>query len=136
MNRIKELFNKYREQILYLFFGGATTLVCLFSVVVFEYCFNIIGVKGRVPSDFIAMTFAYITNKIWVFKSKCKSYKELIKEIMSFYGARLLTTVASAIIVYIFVDRMGFNNLLINLLTTIITVVLNYVFSKLFIFKK
>lgn len=135
MSKIKELYIKYKEQILYLFFGGLTTVICMVCVATFEYCFGITGILGRIPSDLIAMTVAYITNKIWVFESKCNNFKELLREILAFYGARLFTLVLSAVIVFIFVDKMGMNNLLINFIATVITVILNYVFSKLFIFK-
>ena len=135
MKKLLELYKKYEEQILYLFFGGVTTLVCIGCVAIFEYGFNVTGIKGRIPSDIIAMTVAYITNKIWVFKSKCNSKKELFREIISFYSARLFTLVLSAILVFIFVDKLGYNNMIVNIIATIITVILNYVFSKLFIFK-
>lgn len=134
MEKIKELYIKYKEQILYLVFGGLTTVVCLGCVWLFERV-NITGIASRIPSDLIAMTVAYITNKIWVFESKCDTFKELLKEIGSFYGARIFTLVLSAIIVFIFVDRLKYNNMIVNLIATVITVILNYVFSKLFIFK-
>jgi len=135
MKKIKELFLKYKEQILYLFFGGVTTVVCMICIAIFEYQFNIVGIKARVPSDIIAIIVAYITNKIWVFESKCENLKALIQEIISFFGARAFTLILSAVIVLIFVDKLGWNNMIVNLVATFITIVLNYVFSKLFIFK-
>jgi len=136
MEKIKELYFKHKEKILYLIFGGFTTVVCLICVAIFEYQFNIVGVAARIPSDIIAIIFAYITNKIWVFESKCNNIKELGREIISFFGARAFTLVLSSLLVFIFVDTLGWNNMAVNLIATVITILLNYVFSKLFIFKK
>jgi len=136
MEKIKELFIKYKEQILYLFFGGVTTVVSLAVVWLFEKAWGIVGIRSRIPADIAAIIVAYITNKIWVFESKCDTVKELIKEIVSFFAARAFTLVMSAVIVWIFVDNLGWDNMLINMAATVITIILNYVFSKLFIFKK
>ena len=136
MEKIKELFFKYKEQILYLFFGGVTTVVSLGCIAIFEYCFNIVGIAARIPSDIIAIIVAYITNKIWVFESKCKDFKDLVREIASFFSARAFTLILSVVLVFIFVDKLKFNNMIVNLVVTVVVVILNYVFSKLFIFKK
>lgn len=136
MEKIKELFIKYKEKILYLVFGGFTTVVCMACIWIFESQFNITGVAARVPSDIIAIIFAYITNKIWVFESKCKNIKELGREILSFFSARAFTLILSSVLVLIFVDWLGLNNMIVNLVATVVTIVLNYIFSKLFIFKK
>lgn len=135
MKKIKELFIKYKEQILYLFFGGITFLVS--SVIIFVLDRNgIIGIKARIISDVVAIIVAYITNKIWVFESKCNSLKELLKEMLSFFSARAFTTVLSLLSSYVFVDKLHYNNLIVQYSTTVIVIILNYVFSKLFIFKK
>lgn len=135
MNKIKELFNKYKEAIMYLFFGGLTTIISVVLIYVFDRN-GIIGVKARTISDIICIIFAYITNKIWVFESKCNSFKELVKEALSFFGARALTTLLSIASSFIFVDLLHYNNLIVQYSTSIIVTILNYVFSKLIVFKK
>lgn len=135
MNKIKELFNKYKEAIMYLFFGGLTTVISVVLIYVFDRN-GIIGVKARTISDIICIIFAYITNKIWVFESKCNSFKELVKEALSFFGARALTTLLSIASSFIFVDLLHYNNLIVQYSTSIIVTILNYVFSKLIVFKK
>lgn len=135
MNKIKELFYKYKEGILYLFFGGLTTVISVVLIYVLDRA-GIIGVKARIISDFICICFAYVTNKIWVFESKCSNFKELVKEIISFFSARALTTLLSVVISFIFVDMLHYNNLIVQYSTSIIVTILNYVFSKLLVFKK
>lgn len=135
MNKIKELYFKYKEQILYLFFGGITFVVSSAILIYLDYI-GIIGIKARIISDAVGIIVAYITNKIWVFESKCSNFKELLKEILSFLSARALTTILSLVSTYIFVDTLHLNNLIVQFTTTFIVILLNYVFSKLFIFKK
>ena len=135
MRKIKELYNKYEEIILYVIFGGITTVVSVLLTYILDRN-GIIGSKARIISDIVAISVAYITNKIWVFKSKCKNIKELLKEILSFYGARALTTLLSIVIAYIFVDLLKYNNLVVQYSTTIIVTILNYILSKVLIFKK
>lgn len=135
MEKIKELYFKYKEQILYLFFGGVTFLVSSVLIIVLDKQ-GIIGIKARIISDGIAIIVAYITNKIWVFESKTDTFKAFIKELLSFLSARVFTTLLSVLSAYIFVDKLNFNNLIVQFTTTFIIIILNYIFSKLFIFKK
>lgn len=135
MEKIKELYFKYKEQILYLFFGGVTFFVSALLIIILD-AKGIIGIEARIISDGIAIIVAYITNKIWVFESKTNTLKDFLKELLSFLSARILTTLLSVLSAYVFVDKLNFNNLIVQFSTTIIVIVLNYIFSKLFIFKK
>ena len=134
---IKKIFKKYREQIAYLFFGGLTTLVSiavssLFYYVIFGKTHNILS---NVISEIVAITFAYITNKFCVFDSKVDTKKALIYEMVSFFGCRLLTLAIDEAIMIITVDKFGWNGLLMKIMANIVVIILNFVFSKLIIFK-
>ena len=135
MNNLVDLFKKYKEQIMYLIFGVVTTLVCWGVSYLLEVCFNITGWKASAIAEPIAMVVAYITNKIWVFESKCNNFKELIKEMFSFFSARIITILMSMGMNFIFIDTLGFPNMMFKMIISVIVVILNYVFSKLFIFK-
>ena len=132
MTEIKNLLIKYKEQILYLFFGGCTTVV---NIVVFALCSDILHMELLVSNFMawvLAVFFAYITNKIWVFESKTETLNELVKEIGSFVFARVVTLLIDMLIMYVGVEILFINKMIIN----IVVIVANYVFSKLFIFKK
>lgn len=150
MKMIKELIIKYRELIVYVIFGGMTTVVNLGVFTVFGM---ILGDDKYLITNaiawFAAVVFAYITNKIWVFKSKSWSAKVLLKEIPSFFAARVFSFVFEEVGLYLFVDILSFNKysidilsfeiggeLIAKLLLAVVVVVLNYIFSKLVIFKK
>ena len=136
MEKIKTLFFKYKEQILYILFGVFTTVV---NIVVFAVCADMMHLDTYI-SNFAAwvsaVTFAYITNKLWVFESKTTDAKELFREIVSFTGARVLTLGIDMVLMFVGVDILHINKLIVKVLANVVVIVSNYVLSKLFIFKK
>lgn len=135
MNNIVDLLKKYREQIMYMVVGGLTTVVCVGTKFFLEKLFGIVGIVSVLIAEPLAMIFAYVTNKAWVFKTKCKDFKDLMREMISFFSARIFTIILSAVISLIFVDILKWPNMPVQIAAAIIVVILNYVFSKLFIFK-
>ena len=133
---MKSLLKKYKHIILYIVFGILTTLV---NMVVYWLCYNIIGIPN-VPSTVIAwvlaVAFAFITNKLWVFDSRRFDGKTFLYEILTFFAARLLTGLLDVAIMYGAVDIMGWNSTLWKLISNVIVIILNYVASKLLIFRK
>lgn len=149
MDKIKSLFVKYKEIIMYLFFGVLTTAVSWLSYAVFEILFGLIipdaGLKialANVLSWICAVLFAYITNKLWVFESKSWEKKLLIKEIVSFVGSRLLTAplewVGVPLLVAVGLDAtlFGIDGMIAKVVVSVAVVILNYVFSRLIVFRK
>lgn len=136
MENIKTIFLKHKEVILYVFFGGCTTVVNLMSYAIFTRLLNINDYVAIFLSWVLAVFFAYITNKIWVFESKTLELKTLFKEIISFTGARVATLGLEYVIMYIGVDILLFNDFLTKIFAQVLVIVSNYIFSKLFIFKK
>ncbi|MBM7710535.1 putative flippase GtrA [Enterococcus xiangfangensis] len=83
-----------------------------------------------------SVLFAFVTNKVWVFQSKTESFKELIWEFSKFIFARVVSFGMDMATMYLLIDLLHTGNLIAKLITQIIVVVANYVFSKVFIFKK
>lgn len=134
MKKIKDLLLKYRELISYLFFGVCTTLVNIIVYYIFDV-FESSTALSTVAAWILSVSFAFVTNKIYVFKSKVKAFKGILREAVSFFSCRLATGVLDLGIMLLFVDYFHFNGLLIKVLSNILVIVLNYVFSKIFIFK-
>lgn len=150
---IKKTYNKYREIISYLFFGVLTTAV---NYAVLGIFLRVFGVSGENKNDLLvvvantiawvaAVTFAFITNKLLVFRSKSKEKKTIARELTSFVAARLATYGVETGILYLglriheWADmRLDYDvwTWAIKVFTSIIVIVLNYVFSKFIIFKK
>ena len=133
---MKKIILKYKSIIAYLFFGVLTTLINWGS---YFLCYNIVQIPN-VPSTIIAwilaVAFAFITNKIWVFGSKSFNGKVLLYEIWTFLAARLITGILDVVIMYFAVDVFAMNSTVWKLISNIIVIVLNYIFSRLIIFKK
>lgn len=122
------------EMLSYMFFGLGTSII---DYVVFS-TFTAMGLEAlisNVISTFCAVIFAYITNKLWVFKSKTSGAFEILKEFIRFTNARIATLIMTEIILLIS-KLMDGNDYLAKLIAMILTIILNYIFSKLFIFNK
>ncbi len=130
---LNNLYKKYKEIINYLIFGGLTTVVSIVTYALFAKVFNIDYLISNVLSWVLAVLFAYITNKIFVFESKSKKN---VKEITSFFFFRIISLVIEMIILYIFVDMLHIDDLITKIIAQVIVIVANYVFSKVFVFKK
>lgn len=135
---IKELFNKYREIIMYLIFGVLTTVVSL--AVYYILVYTILNPNNpfelqvaNIISWIAGVTFAYFTNRSMVFKSKNKNK---LKEAGSFVLARVVTLIMDMLIMFVGVTLLHGNDKLLKLISQVIVIVSNYVFSKLFVFKK
>lgn len=146
---IKKLFNKYKELISYVFFGVLATIVNLVSFKIFD---AILGENlyliTNVVSWLITVIFAYFTNKLWVFESKSWKASVVVKELIGFFGARIFSLVVEEAGLWLMIDicHMGDiswnifsfeinGNMIAKIIMQIVVVILNYVFSKLIIFK-
>lgn len=128
-------YNKYKEVLLYLLFGGLTTIVNILTFYIFRKL-NVELYISNIIAWIISVLFAFITNKLFVFESKNKTKKENIKEITSFFGFRLLSLVFDMGAMFLLINILKINDLLSKIFANILVVILNYIFSKLFIFKK
>lgn len=132
----KKFLKQNRHLIFYLIFGILTTFVNLFAFWLLSTPIHMETIPATVLSWFVAIIFAFVTNKLWVFQSKARSAKETTKEAIAFLIARASTLLVEVIIMWITVDIFHQNKLLWKLLCNVITVILNYLFSKLFVFKQ
>ena len=125
------------ETVSYLFFGGLTTLVALGLFAVFYYGVGVGGATASAASDVLAIIFAFITNKLYVFESKSWQSRIFLPELLKFGASRALTLALSVLAMLLFVDYLGFNAMLLRLLTLVIIQVMgNYVLSKWLVFTK
>lgn len=136
LKKLADWYREHREGMRYLVFGVLSTII---NIVVFAICERILHLStiiSNVIAWTIAVLFAYVTNKLYVFDSKTTKKQELAKEIISFFSARIFTLVVETIFLKIVIDELGLNEILMKIISNVIVIVLNYVFSKIFIFKK
>ncbi|MEG0794595.1 MAG: GtrA family protein [Bacilli bacterium] len=136
MNKIKELFIKYREIITYIFVGGTTTIVSIATFYLFTYPLQLDYMTSTILSWIIAVIYAYITNKMVVFQTKTKSVKEISKEFTSFVGCRILTLFIEMFIMWLLVSVIRIDKGMSKIVVQFIIFILNYVFSKILVFRK
>lgn len=133
---LMSLFKKYKSFVFYGIFGVLTTLV---NILCYNFCYSKCGVSNTVSNIvawILAVLFAYFTNKIWVFESKSWEWHLIKREISAFVSCRLATGILDLIIMYICVDILGMHALLMKIASNVLVIILNYVFSKLIIFKR
>lgn len=149
MEKIKALWKKYREIVMYLVFGVLTTLVSWGSYAVFVWILGnfmenatLLASVANVISWIMAVAFAYITNKLWVFDSKSFAPSVLIKEIGTFVGSRLLTGclewfgVPLLMVAGLNQRIFGIEGMVAKIVISVLVVIGNYVLGKLIVFRK
>ena len=133
---MKKLIEKYWDILSYLFFGVLTTVV---NYVVYLPCYNLLGLSAAVSNAVawvFAVAFAYLTNKPFVFKSHDWSMKTVLPELTKFVACRVGSGVVETAILLVCVDWLGWDGNLMKLITSVLVVVVNYVGSKLLVFRK
>ena len=136
MEKLKTLLKKYREPIVYLVFGVLTTVV---NYVVYLPCYNLLGINASVSNMIAwvaAVAFAFLTNKPFVFQSHDWSAGVVIPELTKFVGTRIGSGALETLILFLSVDLAGMNGNVWKLLTSVLVVILNYIGSKLLVFRK
>ena len=137
MEKIKEQYFKYKEIINYLVFGGLATVVNFVTYFIVARLIGIDEVLSSGISWFFSVLFAYITNKLFVFESKTDGIKAVLIEIGSFFLARIISGILCDVGTFaLMVKVFNINDLFAKVVTQIMVVIVNYVFSKLIIFRK
>ena len=130
------LYQKLRPIIVYGIFGILTTVV---NIAVYHVCYEMVGISNLISTIiawFLAVAFAFVTNKLFVFESKSWEKDIALPELAKFVSCRVGTGVFEVGFMLIFVDILHFDGTLTKLFTNFIVIVLNFILSKLVIFRK
>ena len=136
MSKILDIYSKYKEVILYLVFGVLTTIVSISSYYLCSEILNIHYLISNIISWVLSVIFAYFTNRIWVFESKSKNFSDIFKEMFTFVNCRLVSGAIDMATMFVLVETIHINDMYAKIFTQFIVVILNYVLSKLIVFKK
>lgn len=132
---MKELVSKYRDIIPYAVFGVLTTLVNIVSYWFFAHPLKWATLPSNIGAWILSVLFAYVTNRKWVFHSEAHGTSSVLKEMISFFTARLATGVLDWFNMWLFVDIFHLNDMIIKVLSNIVVIVLNYAASKVLVFR-
>ena len=136
INKVKELYYKHMQMVNYIFFGGLTTFVNFVTYFVALRLLNIPNVPSNLIAWLVSVLFAFVVNKLYVFKSMSWEIRLIIFELFSFVSVRILTGALDTFIMYLGVDVMHYNVLLIKIIANIIVLLTNYFGSILIIFRR
>lgn len=136
MNRIFELIKKYEGVLSYLFFGALTTLVNYLVFFPLHNWFAWTAVVSNAVAWLVAVVFAFLTNKPFVFKSHDWSAKTVADEALKFVGCRVGSGVFETVMIWLLVDMLAWNGNWTKIAVSVLVVVLNYIGSKWLVFKK
>ncbi len=122
---------RYREVLLYLLFGGLTTVVSIGSFWVFCSVWHWNELLANVLSWVLAVGFAFVTSRLWVFQSEGM----LMSQACRFYGGRVATLAVETLLILVFITWLRFPEMAVKIAAQVIVLILNYVVSKVFVFK-
>ena len=138
MTAIKRTFlflqNQYQNIIPYAVFGVLTTLV---NIVVYGFASHLLALSVMLSTVLawgIAVLFAYVTNRKWVFHSQAKTSNEILREILSFFTCRIATGIVDLGCMFIFANLLRLDDIITKVGVNFLVIVLNYIASKFFIF--
>lgn len=134
LKRFYPLYKQYKEILLYLFFGGLTFIVSISSYVLFEKGMHFDPLLANVFSWILAVAFAYITNRVWVFKNVANSFSGAVREVAAFFGGRVATLVIEEILLLVGISVLHLDSILVKVIAQIVVIVLNYFISKIIVF--
>lgn len=135
IQKLRSLIKKYWDILTYLVFGVLTTVV---NYAIYLPIFNFCGISAAVSNMIAwvgAVIFAFLTNKPFVFHSHDWSAKTTLPELIKFVGCRVASGVLETVILFLAVDCMAWNGNIWKLVTQVLVIVINYVGSKLLVFR-
>lgn len=135
MKKVVDFYKKNKQVILYIFFGACTTVINGVCYEGLYKCTNIGNMTSTIIAWLIAVLFAFVTNKEYVFNAKRRCFKRRFNQFALFFLCRVFTGIFDVIIMVLAVDFLKLNSLLWKFISNIIITVINYVLSKFIIFK-
>ncbi|MCR5639871.1 MAG: GtrA family protein [Lachnospiraceae bacterium] len=136
MEGAKTFYLKYKEMLLYSFFGLGTFLIAFYSYMFFSEQVGMQILVANAVSWIFATTFAFITNRTWVFSNHARGVGAFFLQMGSFFLGRFITLVIEEAMLHVLVDQQGLPNMPIKFLSQVIVIILNYLISKLLVFRK
>ena len=132
---LQPFWDRHREVLLYLFFGGLTTVISIGS---FWLCDSVLQLNEHVANTvswLLAVLFAFLTNRLWVFRSPAKGVAFWM-QLSRFYAGRLATFLAEEVVILVFITWLDFHSLTVKIAAQVMVLILNYIVSKIFVFRK
>jgi len=131
----ESFYKQHKEILLYLFFGGVAFFLNIWLFILIGKFFEINVLLNNAICWIICVSFQYFTNKTWVFEDKTAGFSELLRQIISFFSGRIFTLLVEEVILAVCITLLNFHSLTVKLSAQVIVIILNYIISKMIIFK-
>lgn len=136
LRRWQPLYQKHKAVLLYLLFGGLTTVISIGTFWVGHRVLQLNEHFSNVISWVLAVLFAFLTNRVWVFSAPTNNAKAFWQQLFRFYGGRLTTLAVEELLLFVFITVLKINGMVVKVGAQIAVLILNFVVSKWFVFKK
>lgn len=136
LRRLQPLYQKHKAVLLYLLFGGLTTVISIGTFWLGHSVLQLNEHFANVVSWVLAVLFAFLTNRVWVFSAPTNNAKAFWKQLFWFYGGRLTTLAVEELLLFVFITLLKINGMVVKVGAQIAVLILNFVVSKWFVFKK
>lgn len=129
-------YRQHKEVLLYLFFGGCAFIISIGSYALANVRLGVNELIANIISWILAVVFSFFTNRVWVFQSETHTIKKFWAQFTGFLSGRVATFVVEEAIIFVFITLMDLNSVAVKLVAQVVVIVLNYVISKFWVFKK
>jgi putative flippase GtrA len=136
LSPLQPFYRKYKEPLLYLFFGGLTFFLSIGLYWLFAHPLGLTPLVANAFSWIICVAFAYVTNRTWVFKEKAHDSRGIAKEATSFVLGRIATLVLEEVVLWLGISVLGINDIAVKVVAQVLVIVSNYFISKFLVFRK
>ena len=133
---LQPFYQKYKEPLLYLFFGGLTFFLSIGLYWLFAHPLGLAPLVANALSWIICVAFAYVTNRTWVFKEKAHDSRGIAREAAAFVLGRVATLVLEEAVLWLGISVLGINDIAVKVVAQVLVIVGNYIISKRFVFRK
>lgn len=135
LNIFEPFYKKNKEVLMYLFFGGLTFVISVLSYSYFDLICGWNELVANIASWVIAVLFAFLTNRVWVFRAPTHGVTEFLKQMVSFFAGRLLTLGVEEVLLFVFITKLHYPSIGVKVVAQVVVIVLNYIISKLLVFR-
>lgn len=135
LKMMEPIYSRHKEVLLYLLFGGISFILNIALYVLLNGMLRINELIANVICWIACVLFQYFTNRTWVFDARPDTPVELLRQMSSFFGGRIFTLAVEEAILAIFITWLNFNSILVKIVAQVVVIVLNYIISKLIVFK-
>ena len=136
LSPLQPFYRKYKEPLLYLFFGGLTFFLSIGLYWLFAHPLRLAPLVANALSWIICVAFAYVTNRTWVFKEKAHDSRGIAREAAAFVLGRVATLVLEEAVLWLGISVLGVSDIAVKVVAQVLVIVGNYFISKLFVFRK